>query len=97
MHGLADKLYNDMQDEGIEVMYDDRDIRPGAMFSDADLLGCPVRVVVSPKNLKDNLVEISTRDKSVQLKVQKEDTLDTVKKIIADLKKAIADNVPEAK
>ncbi len=97
VHGLADKLYNDMQDEGIEVMYDDRDIRPGAMFSDADLLGCPVRVVVSPKNLKDNLVEISTRDKSVQLKVQKEDTLDTVKKIIADLKKAIADNVPEAK
>ena len=78
-------------------MYDDRDIRPGAMFSDADLLGCPVRVVVSPKNLKDNLVEISTRDKSVQLKVQKEDTLETVKKIIADLKKAIADKVPEAK
>ena len=47
------------------VIYDDRKARPGAMFADADLLGVPVRVVVSPRNLAENVVEISTRDKSI--------------------------------
>lgn len=64
---VADKLYNDLQNAGAEVIYDDRTgVRPGAMFSDADLLGVPVRVVVSPRNLKENCVEITTRDKSVK-------------------------------
>ena len=48
---VADTLYKKLQDAGIEVIYDDRTgVRPGAMFSDADLLGVPVRVVVSPRN-----------------------------------------------
>ena len=53
---LADKLYDEMQKDGIEVIYDDRNVRPGVMFSDADLLGCPVRVVVSPRNLAEGLL-----------------------------------------
>ena len=60
---MADKLYNDLQNAGIEVIYDDRDVRAGAMFADADLLGVPVRVVIGPKNLKENKIELSTRDK----------------------------------
>ncbi|RKI23439.1 proline--tRNA ligase [bacterium 1xD8-6] len=63
----ADKLYQDLQGAGVEVIYDDREgVRPGAMFSDADLLGVPVRVVVSPRNLKESCVEVVTRDKSVK-------------------------------
>lgn len=64
---VADKLYQDLLDAGVEVIYDDREgVRPGAMFSDADLLGVPIRVVVSPRNLKESSVEIVTRDKSVK-------------------------------
>ena len=66
---FADNLYNTLQNKGIEVIYDDRKARPGAMFADADLLGVPVRVVVSPRNLKESVVELSTRDKSIQKKV----------------------------
>lgn len=62
---VADQLYKDLQNAGMEVIYDDRDVRAGAMFADADLLGVPIRVVVGPKNLKNNQIELATRDKSV--------------------------------
>lgn len=65
----ADKLYKELQEQGIETLYDDRDIRPGAMFNDADLFGIPIRIVVSPRNMKEAVVEVSTRDKKVQEKV----------------------------
>ena len=45
---FADKLYDELQKERIEVIYDDRKATAGVMFSDADLLGVPVRVIVSP-------------------------------------------------
>ena len=62
-------LYDDLLSEGIEVIYDDRKARPGVMFSDADLLGVPVRVIVSPKNLQNDECELVTRDKSINKKV----------------------------
>ncbi|MBQ7016078.1 MAG: proline--tRNA ligase [Firmicutes bacterium] len=94
--GVSDKLYKDLQAEGIEVIYDDRDIRPGAMFSDADLLGVPVRVVVSPKNLDQQVIEIVTRDKSIAVKAPVDQVIPEIKRIIAELKAAIDANVPEA-
>lgn len=64
---IADTLYEQLQKNHVDVMYDDRDgIRAGEMFADADLLGVPIRVVVSPRNLKEGKLEISTRDKSVK-------------------------------
>ena len=87
---VADKLYKDLQSAGIEVIYDDRDdVRPGAMFSDADLIGVPVRVVVSPRNLKESAVEITTRDKSVKEMVPVDEAFEYVKnlrdKLYADI------------
>ncbi len=61
---FADKLYQDLLDKGVEVIYDDRNVSAGIMFSDADLLGVPLRVIVSPRNIKQGVVEIKTRDKS---------------------------------
>ncbi|MCR5608126.1 MAG: proline--tRNA ligase [Lachnospiraceae bacterium] len=91
---VSDDLYDRLQKSGVDVIYDDRKgVRPGAMFADADLLGCPVRVVVSPKNLKENLCEISTRDKSIQKKVAVEDTFDEVLAIIKQLKDEIMSKV----
>ena len=60
----ADKLCADLEAAGIEVLYDDRPVSAGVMFSDADLLGAPVRVVISPKTLSRNAFELSARDKS---------------------------------
>jgi len=83
---FADNLYATMQNEDIEVLYDDREVRPGVMFSDADLLGIPVRVIVSPRNLKESVVEVMTRTKSVQKKVAKEDIIAEVKALVNELK-----------
>lgn len=62
--GVADKLYEDLQNNGVEVLYDDRPVRAGFMFADADLFGIPVRAVVSKKTCENSVVEISYRDKS---------------------------------
>ena len=60
----ADNLYDTLQKNHIEVIYDDRSVSAGVMFSDADLLGVPLRVIVSPRNLKNGVVELTARDKS---------------------------------
>jgi len=69
----ADSLYQQLQEQGVEVIYDDRPVSAGVMFSDADLLGVPVRVIVSPRNMKEGSCEIATRDKAVKCMVGHED------------------------
>lgn len=66
---VADNLYNTLQEKGAEVLYDDRSVSAGVMFSDADLLGVPLRVIVSPRNLKEGVCEIVSRDKSISEKL----------------------------
>ena len=77
-------LVKALEAEGIEVIWDDRPVSAGFMFSDADLLGVPVRVVVSPKGLKAGTIEISARDKSMQVKVPVEEAADFVVKYVKD-------------
>lgn len=81
----ADRLYEELQSRGIEVIYDDRKVRPGVMFSDADLLGVPVRVIISPRNMEESVAELVTRDKSVQEKVAIDKVADKVKELILRL------------
>jgi prolyl-tRNA synthetase len=57
----ADELYADLKRRGVEVLYDDLDARPGAKFADADLIGCPVRLVVSSKLASQKLIEYKPR------------------------------------
>ena len=60
----AEKVYNNLQKLGIEVLYDDReDKTAGEKFADSDLIGCPVRIVVSKKTLEKESVEIKLRNK----------------------------------
>ncbi|MCR5796472.1 MAG: proline--tRNA ligase [Eubacterium sp.] len=92
---FADDLYDKLQKDGLEVIYDDRNVRAGAMFSDADLIGVPVRVVVSPRNMKNACIELSTRDKSVQEQVPLDEAVDTIKKLVAKLYADIEDGVKE--
>lgn len=81
----ADALYQQLQDAGIEVIYDDRKVSAGNMFSDADLLGVPVRVVVSPKTVKRGVVEVSKRDKSLREDVEPQNAVDYVIHMVQDM------------
>ncbi len=90
----ADSIYAALEAKGIDTLYDDRDIRAGAMFSDADLLGAPVRVIVSPKNLAEGKVEIVTRDKSVAIMADKADALAEICGLIDKLTDAVNAQVP---
>lgn len=57
----ADDLYEILQNRGVSVLYDDRDVRPGEKFADADLLGIPHRVVLSERSLADAGIEYKAR------------------------------------
>ena len=81
----ADALYDELQKRGVEVSYDDRAVSAGVMCSDADLLGVPLRVIVSPRNLKDGVIEISARDKSFSEKLAPADVADRVQQKIAEM------------
>lgn len=81
----ADKLYEDLQNAGIEVIYDDRNVRAGVMFSDADLLGVPLRVVVSPRNLDEGVYEMSSRDKKLSEKLNPENAIERLKELIGSM------------
>jgi prolyl-tRNA synthetase len=58
---LADGLYADLGAAGLEVLYDDRDAGPGEKFTDAELLGCPLRVTVGRKTLAAGEIEVQIR------------------------------------
>lgn len=76
----AQKLYTDWTGAGITVLYDDRDVRAGEKFADADLLGIPYRVVVSGKTLASNKIEVKKRS------AQTAELLDTetvIKKLVS--------------
>ncbi len=81
----ADKLYEDLQAARVEVIYDDRNVRAGVMFSDADLLGVPLRVVVSPRNLDEGIYELSSRDKKLSEKLAPENAVHRLKELIAQM------------
>jgi prolyl-tRNA synthetase len=57
----ADKIYADLVKKGVEVLYDDRDASAGEKFSDSDLIGIPVRWVISEKTLANNSIEVKDR------------------------------------
>ena len=81
---VSQKIYDELTARGVEVIWDDRSVSAGVMFSDADLFGVPVRVVVSPKGLKNGTIEISARDKSMQEKKPVAEAVDFVYNYVVD-------------
>jgi prolyl-tRNA synthetase len=57
----AEKVYEDLTNRNIEVLYDDRDDSPGVKFNDADLLGIPMRLTISPRTLQSQSIELKWR------------------------------------
>ena len=92
----ADRLYEALQKAGVEVLYDDRNVSAGVMFSDADLLGVPVRLITSPRNWKEGCVELSLRgDRASAVKLSEEAAVDSVLAKIRELTEALEAKVPE--
>ncbi|SFE66761.1 prolyl-tRNA synthetase [Thermoanaerobacter thermohydrosulfuricus] len=80
---VAEDIYAALQKEGIEVLIDDRDLRAGVKFNDADLLGIPIRITVG-KKVDDGIVEIKLREKEEAEEVKISDVVEKVKNIIKE-------------
>jgi prolyl-tRNA synthetase len=57
----ADRLYDELRARGVDVLYDDREVRPGVKFADADLVGVPIQIIVGTKGLERGVVERKVR------------------------------------
>ena len=95
VRAAADKLCSELEAAGVEVLYDDRPVSAGVMFSDADLLGAPVRVVISPKTLSRNAFELAARDKSFREDIAIDTAAATVEAKVRELIDAVNAKVPE--
>ena len=79
----AEAVVADLESRGIEVLYDDRDESAGVKFADADLLGIPLRVTVSKRNLKENAAELKLRSSSESELVPLDDAALRIAEIVA--------------
>ncbi len=84
----AEEIYSNLS-KNYETIMDDRKVSTGVAFADADLLGVPVRVVISKKNLANGEVEVQSRDKSIKMTVKAEEVYDAVEKVVSELKSRI--------
>ncbi len=83
---VAEEIYQKLLDSDIEVLLDDRIMRGGAKFKDADLIGVPIRVTVGKKSLADGNVEIKLRSEPKSKKTAKENAIDEVIGLVKKLK-----------
>ena len=81
-HAKAEELYNELQNSGFTVLFDDRDERAGVKFNDADLIGCPIRITVGEKALQNGMVELKLRKEKDNQSVLLEDLISQLKKIL---------------
>jgi prolyl-tRNA synthetase len=76
----AEEIYRSLEDAGISVLFDDRDERAGVKFNDADLIGCPLRVTIGEKALKEGMVELKPRKEKDNKLVQMQNLIEEIKK-----------------
>jgi prolyl-tRNA synthetase len=82
---LADRLYSELVEAGVEVLYDDRDTRPGEKFVEAELLGCPLRVVAGRRSLESGRLEAQVRRGLQEREIEIEDAADGVVRLLDEL------------
>ena len=85
----AEKIYKELKEKGVDVVLDDRKERIGVKLNDIDLVGIPIKVVIGPKKLKENKVEIKLRDGSEKYDVDISDASLKIHNKIKELKKKI--------
>lgn len=77
------QLYEQLKAQGIDVILDDREVRPGVMFADWELIGVPVRVTVGDRGLKENMLEIQQRARGENEKIQTSEALSYITQALA--------------
>jgi prolyl-tRNA synthetase len=92
---MAENLYAELRDTGIDVLYDDREESPGVKFADADLIGIPLRLTLSNRTLKENSVEIKRRDQEQARQVKMDNAIADIRESIQVLFNEIAKGVVE--
>ena len=80
---IANEIYDKLTAAGIEVIFDDRDERPGVKFKDLDLIGIPARIVVG-KKITDNLVEFKERKTGNQEEISIDEVVEKITKYVKD-------------
>jgi prolyl-tRNA synthetase len=78
----AEQAARELEAAGLQVLLDDRDLRPGEKFADADLLGCPVRVTVGKKTLEDGRADVLVRSDRSEERVPVGELVDHVKEVL---------------
>lgn len=86
----AERIYEGLTDRGVEVLYDDRDERPGNKFKDADLVGVPLRVTVGEKGAKEGIIELRRRKTGEVSKIANVDAVDLVYQAVEEERKKLA-------
>jgi prolyl-tRNA synthetase len=82
---VADRLYDELRQTGAEVLYDDRDAGPGEKLTDAELLGCPLRIVAGRRGLAEGVVEAAERASGVEHKLPVEDAAARALALLQDI------------
>jgi prolyl-tRNA synthetase len=75
---MATTIHNKLESRGIDVLFDDREERPGVKFKDADLIGCPLRVTVGARGLKEGSIEVKWREKKETEKIPKDPVIEKI-------------------
>ncbi len=81
---VSDELYKNMLDAGIEVLFDDRNLSAGIKLTDSELMGMPIRVVVSPKTIANGQAEVTIRATGEQLFIPMGELISELKVLIRD-------------
>ena len=84
VHAVAERIYDDLVRAGVEVLFDEREERPGVKFKDADLLGIPLRVTVGGRGVKEGVVELKERASGAESKVGLDKVVEAVGEFLAD-------------
>ncbi|MDE2485372.1 MAG: proline--tRNA ligase, partial [candidate division NC10 bacterium] len=82
---LAETLYVQLQQEGIETLYDDRDERAGVKFKDADLLGLPLRMTVGTRAVREGMVDLKIRKTGEELQAPLSEAVSRAKSLLSRL------------
>ena len=82
---LAEKVYKELKDAGVDALLDDRKDRAGVKFKDADLIGYPIRITVGPKTVEDDVLELKVRRTGETVTVSVGEAAGKTAEMLADL------------
>ena len=89
----AERVYSELMEAGIEVLYDDRDERAGVKFNDADLLGIPVRLTMGARGLKNGVVELKLRRGRDSRELPLDGLVDRIAQVVVSEEARVLENI----